>query len=136
MVSVAAAFLCRSASSRAACASDLRRWAVYSASTRRRNIGTARSRVSIQSFAAVQAVTIQLWISLLWICFSRAALIVLAHRCCAGGPLSTCPYQKLRPTVLVVQATEDGHRNDPPDLVDRPMHWTVLVQRQGSPARL
>jgi hypothetical protein len=44
-----------------------------------------------------------------------------------------CPYQKLRPTVLVVQATEDGHRNDPPDTVDRSMDWSVFVQRQVSP---
>ena len=47
--------------------------------------------------------------------------------------LRPCPYQKLRPTVLVVQATEDGHRNDPPDLVDRSMDWSVFVQRQVSP---
>jgi hypothetical protein len=31
---------------------------------------------------------------------------------------------------LVVQATEDGHRNDPPDLVDRSMDWGVFVERQ------
>src|SRR4030081_1456116 len=44
-----------------------------------------------------------------------------------------CPYQKLHPTVLVVQATEDGHRNDPPDPVDRSMDWGVFVERQVSP---
>ena len=47
---------------------------------------------------------------------------------------STCPYQKLRPTVLVVQATEDAHWNDPPDPVDRSMDWGVFVQRQVSPS--
>src|SRR5260221_12440999 len=47
-----------------------------------------------------------------------------------AGP---CPYQKRRPTVLVVQATEDGHRNDPPDPADRSMDWGIFVERQVSP---
>ena len=42
-------------------------------------------------------------------------------------------YRKLDPTILVVQATEDGHRNDPPDPVDRSMDWGVFVQRQVRP---
>src|SRR5258707_13891552 len=50
-----------------------------------------------------------------------------------GQSHTGCPYQKLRPTVLVVQATEDGHRNDPPDPVDRSMDWGVFVQRQVRP---
>ena len=48
----------------------------------------------------------------------------------AGGE---CPYQKLRPTVLVVQATEDAHWNDPPEPVDRSMNWGVFIQREMSP---
>src|SRR5260370_41011717 len=52
---------------------------------------------------------------------------------CLRSLCETCPYQKLRPTVLVVQATEDGHRNDPPGPVDRSMDWGVFVQRQVRP---
>ena len=37
-----------------------------------------------------------------------------------------CPYRKLRPTVLVVQATEDGYWNDPAEPVDRSMDWASL----------
>src|ERR1700746_1668168 len=51
-----------------------------------------------------------------------------------GREHSGCPYQKLRPTVLVVQATEDAHWHDPPDPVDRSMDWGVFVQRQVSPS--
>ena len=40
--------------------------------------------------------------------------------------VTACPYQKLRPTVLVVQATEDAHWNDPPDPVDRSMDGASL----------
>src|SRR5258707_15131903 len=50
-----------------------------------------------------------------------------------GQSHTGCPYQKLRPTVLVVQVSEDGHRNDPPGPVDRSMDWGVFVQRQVSP---
>ena len=32
----------------------------------------------------------------------------------------------------MVQATEDGHRNDPPEPLDRSMDWGVFVQRQVS----
>ena len=37
------------------------------------------------------------------------------------------------PTVLMVQATEDGHRNDPSTPTNRSMDWGVFVQRQISP---
>jgi hypothetical protein len=37
---------------------------------------------------------------------------------------------------LVVQATEDGCWNDPPEPVDRSMDWDVFVQRQVSPDRV
>ena len=37
------------------------------------------------------------------------------------------------PTVLVVQATEDAHGNDPPDPVNRSMDWGVFIQREVSP---
>ncbi len=33
----------------------------------------------------------------------------------------------------MVQATEDGHWNDPPDPVGRSIDWGVFVQRQVSP---
>src|SRR5260221_10177343 len=49
-------------------------------------------------------------------------------------PPGRCPYQKLRPTVLVVEATEDAHWNDPPDPVDRSMDWGVFA-RPTSPKR-
>ena len=32
-----------------------------------------------------------------------------------------------------MQATEDGHWNDPPDPVNRSMNWGVFVQRQVRP---
>ena len=56
------------------------------------------------------------------------------HRNRQAGVRLVVPAQKLRPTVLVVQATEDAHWNDPPDPVDRSMDWGVFVQRQVSPS--
>jgi hypothetical protein len=56
------------------------------------------------------------------------------HRNRQAGVRLVVPTQKLRPTVLVVQATEDAHWNDPPDPVDRSMDWGVFVQRQVSPS--
>src|SRR6201981_4223623 len=60
---------------------------------------------------------------------------IRAARALVGwSQMDLCPYQKLRPTVWVVQATENTHWNDPPDPVDRSMDWGVFVQRQVSPS--
>ena len=51
------------------------------------------------------------------------------------GKKSPCPYQKLDPAVLVMEATEYRSRYDPTEPLDRATDWNVLAQRQMS-ARL
>jgi hypothetical protein len=42
---------------------------------------------------------------------------------------NTCPYRKLCPAVLMVQATEDRYRSDAPDPLDGAEGGSVLPQR-------
>jgi hypothetical protein len=43
-----------------------------------------------------------------------------------------CPYGKLDPAILVMEATESRSRYDPTETLDRVMGWSVLAQRQMS----
>src|SRR5258708_3453395 len=49
-------------------------------------------------------------------------------RVCGGA----CPYSKLDPAVLVMEATESRNRYNPTEPPDRAMDWSILAQRQMS----
>ena len=42
---------------------------------------------------------------------------------------TTCPYRKLDPAVLVMEATDSRNRYNPTEPPDRPMDWSILAQR-------
>src|SRR6516162_1904372 len=47
-----------------------------------------------------------------------------------GSTKNSCPFRKLDPGVLVVQASQNGNCGDAAKALDRPFEWAIFIQSQ------
>jgi hypothetical protein len=86
------------------------------------------------SWASCEAETAQAQIQIIAIAMGRPApkapkiVIANARSKFGSGGISRCPYRKLDPDVLVMQAAQDWHRQNTADGLFRAGDWTILVQ--------